>query len=54
MSNDLTKEVVFRCVSPGMYDDTMECVICGFTYCRSADADPGENEKRAEHDCNEQ
>lgn len=40
----------WRNVSPGEYDDTMEC-ICGFRYMRSADATTAENNRRATHEC---
>lgn len=41
----------FRNVSPGEYDDTMECVRCSFRYMESADASPEENARRAAHEC---
>lgn len=42
----------FELVSVGLYDDTFECIDCGFRCCISADASQEENDDRMKHECN--
>lgn len=43
--------VKFKNISPGMFDDTMECTVCGFQYEDRADSSFTENTLNSQHNC---
>lgn len=45
------KKVGFIAISTGMYETTMKCEDCDFTYQNSIDAGDEENNKRSKHLC---
>lgn len=43
--------VEFKNIAPGLYDDTMQCVVCGFCYEDRADSSFSENTINSTHEC---
>lgn len=53
MKPNLSDLPTFRTISPGRYDNLIECSKCGFRCCESIDASREENKIRIKHDCDE-
>lgn len=43
--------VKFKNINPGLYDDTMQCTVCGFCYENRADNSFDENTANSTHEC---